>query len=256
MLPSKGYAPVNGLQLYYEIHGNGFPLVLIHGGGSTIYTSFGKILPELARHYRVIALEMQAHGHTADIDRPLSFQQDADDIVQMLTFLNIDSAHIFGFSNGASTTLELAIRYPSRVNRIIVASTFSKKSGAQPWFFEMMREASFEGMPQMYKDAFLQINPSQADLYRMYERDVTRMRHFSDIPDEFIQTIQAPALVIAGDRDVVTPEHCVELYRLIPQARLSIFPGGHGDFMGEINTLQPGKDPLAALPVILEFLGA
>src|SRR6186997_3462838 len=105
------YAPVNGLNMYYEIHGTGTPLVLIHGGGSTIQTTFGRVLHSFAKTHKVIAVEMQAHGHTADIDRPLSFEQDADDVAELLKQLNIDKADIFGFSNGASTTLEIAIRH-------------------------------------------------------------------------------------------------------------------------------------------------
>src|SRR5437773_8045625 len=104
------YANVNGLKMYYEEHGTGFPLVLIHGGGSTIGTTFGRILPALAKTHRVIAVEMQAHGHTADIDRPLSFEQDADDIAELLKQLHIAKADIFGFSNGASTTLQMTLR--------------------------------------------------------------------------------------------------------------------------------------------------
>src|ERR1700754_3465489 len=172
--PNGHYAQVNGLKLYYEIHGAGSPLVLLHGGGSTIGTTFGRILPELAKNHQVIAVEMQAHGHTADIDRPLSFEQDADDIAELLKQLHIDKADIFGFSNGASTTLQFAIRHPEMANRIIVASTFYKKSGAPDWFWHMMSTSSFEGMPQPYKDAYLKINPDQNALHRMYERDVAR----------------------------------------------------------------------------------
>src|SRR5689334_17031450 len=106
------YASVNGLKMYYEIHGEGAPLVLIHGGGSTIQTTFGRVLPALAKNHKVIAVELQAHGHTADIDRPLSFEQDADDVAELLKQLHIEKADVFGFSNGASTTLEIAIRHP------------------------------------------------------------------------------------------------------------------------------------------------
>ncbi|HNR56541.1 MAG TPA: alpha/beta hydrolase, partial [Flavobacteriales bacterium] len=105
---TSGYAVVNGLRLYYELHGAGDPLVLLHGGGSTITTTFGSILPDLARHHRVIAVELQAHGHTADRDMPLSFQQDADDVAELMRVLNVDSADIFGFSNGATTAMYLA----------------------------------------------------------------------------------------------------------------------------------------------------
>ena len=251
---NDAHANVNGLKMYYELHGNGFPLVLIHGGGSTIGTTFGRILPALAENHQVVAVEMQAHGHTADIDRPLSFEQDADDVAELLKQLHLSKADIFGFSNGASTTLQIAIRHPQLVNKIIVASTFYKKEGAQPWFWDMMKNATFEEMPQAYKDAFLKINPDANALYRMYERDVTRMQTFKEINEEDIRAITAPALIICGDNDVVRSEHAVEMYRQMQHAKLAIFPGGHGDFIGEFATLKPGQTEFPALPVIEAFL--
>lgn len=252
--PIGNYANVNGLKMYYEIHGEGFPLVLIHGGGSTIGTTFGRILPVLAKSYKVIAVEMQAHGHTADIDRALSFEQDADDIAELLRQLHISKSNIFGFSNGASTTLEIAIRHPQLVNKIVVASTFYKKEGAQPWLWDMMKNPTFEGMPQVYKDAFLQINPDRNALYTMYKRDVTRMQSFKDIQEEDIKAIQAQALIICGDNDVTRPEHAVEMYRKMQHARLMIVPGGHGDYIGEITTLKPEHNHYPALQSIESFL--
>ena len=252
------YANINGLKMYYEIHGTGFPLVLIHGGGSTIGTTWGRILPMLAKTHQVIAVEMQAHGHTADIDRLLSFTQEADDIASLLKHLQIAKADIFGFSNGASTTLEVAIRHPQLVNKIIVASTFYKLSGAQPWFFPMMANASFEQMPQPFKDAFLAINPGKEDaLYAMFKRDVTRMQNFPEIKEGDIKGIKAPTLIISGQNDVNTLEHAIEMSRQIEHAQLAIFPGGHGDYLGEITSLKPGVAPaLTALPVVEEFLNA
>src|SRR5262245_58417311 len=94
------FAEVNGLKMYYEIHGSGSPLVLLHGGGSTIESTFGRILPELARAHQVIAVELQAHGHTLDIDRPLSFEQDAGDVAALLKQLHVDKESFMGFSNG------------------------------------------------------------------------------------------------------------------------------------------------------------
>jgi pimeloyl-ACP methyl ester carboxylesterase len=248
------YANVNGLKMYYEISGKGFPLVLIHGGGSTINTTFGRILPTLARTHQVIAVEMQAHGHTADIDRPLSFEQDADDIAELLKQLNINKADIFGFSNGASTTLQVAIRHPQLVNKIIVASTMYKKDGAYSWFWDMMKNPTFEGMPQMYKDAFLQINPDKEALYIMYKRDVARMQSFSDIKEEDIKGITAPALIIAANKDVVRPEHAVEMYQQMQHAQVLILPGGHGDYIGEIATMKPGANEYPAVSIIENFL--
>jgi pimeloyl-ACP methyl ester carboxylesterase len=253
--PGK-YADINGLKMYYEIHGEGFPLVLIHGGGSTIETTFGRILPTLAKSHQVIAVEMQAHGHTADIDRALSFEQDADDIATLLKYLKIAKADIFGFSNGASTTLQIAIRHPQIVNKIVVASTMYKIEGAVKGFSEMMKNASFDGMPQPYKDAFLKINPDKAALYRMYERDVTRMQNFKDISEEEIKSIKAEALIIAGNQDVVTLEHTVEMHRKIKNSQLVILPGGHGDYIGELTTRKEGVNEYPAVQLIQTFLQA
>lgn len=249
----SGYAKVNGLSMYYEIHGAGTPLVLIHGGGSTIQTTFGRVLHEFAKTHKVIAVEMQAHGHTADIERPLSFQQDADDIAALLKELKIDKANIFGFSNGASTALQFAIRHPLMANKIIVASTFYKKAGAPEWFWNMMSKPAFEGMPQPYKDAFLKINPDTNALHRMYERDVARMQSFPDISDEEMRSIISPAFIIMGDRDVATTEHAAEMQKLLG-ARLAIIPGGHGDYIGEITTPQDGVLIAATVSMINNFL--
>src|SRR5689334_10570383 len=129
------YATVNGLKMYYEIHGKGMPLVLLHGGGSTIESNYGRVLPELAKTHQVIAVELQAHGHTLDIDRPLSFEQDADDVAALLKQLHIEKADIMGFSNGGTTCLQIAIRHPELVNKMVLASATYKRDGMQPGFF-------------------------------------------------------------------------------------------------------------------------
>ncbi len=234
----SNYATVNGLKMYYEIYGQGEPLVLIHGGGSTIQTTFGNIIPLLAQDHKIIAVEMQAHGRTADINRPLSFEQDADDIAALLKHLKIEKASLCGFSNGASTTLQFAIRHPQLTDKIVVASTFYKKSGAFNGFWEMMNTATFESMPKAFKDAFIAVNPDTSALHQMYKRDVARMRSFNDIPDQLLASIKAPTLIIAGDKDVVTPEHAAEMHRMIKNSRLAILPGGHGDYLGEVTTPQ------------------
>ncbi len=250
----SAYASVNGLNMYYEIHGTGTPLVLIHGGGSTIHTTFGRVLHDFAKTHKVIAVEMQAHGHTADIDRPLSFEQDADDIAVLLKQLNIKKADLFGFSNGASTTLQFAIRHPEMTNKIIAASTFYKKEGAPGWFWDMMSKPSFEGMPQAYKDAFLKINPDTMALHKMYERDVARMQSFPDISEGQMRSIKAPALIILGDRDITTAEHAGKMQSLISNSRLAIIPGGHGEYIGEITTAQDSMLIAAAVSIIMKFL--
>ncbi len=251
---TSSYANVNGLKMYYEIHGTGSPLVLIHGGGSTIQTSFGRVLHSFAKNHKVIAVELQAHGHTADIDRPLSFEQDADDVAELLKQLRISKADIFGFSNGASTTLEIAIRHPELVNKIIVASTMFKKDGSYPWFWEMMKHATFEQMPQQLKDAYLKINPDTNALYTMYKRDVVRMQTFTDIKEEDIKNIKAPAFIIIGNTDVVSPEHAAEMHRLMPHSLLAILPGAHGEYIGEITTPQDSAFIAGTVSMIEKFL--
>jgi pimeloyl-ACP methyl ester carboxylesterase len=219
--------------MYYEIHGAGRPLVLIHGGGSTINTTFGKVLPLLGKTHTAIAVEMQAHGHTSERNAPESFAQDAADIAELLKQLNIERADIFGFSNGGHTALELGIRQPESVRKLIIASAFYKRDGVPAAFWEGMERAQFSNMPQVYKDEFLKINNDPAALRNMFDRDVERMRGFADWKDEDIRSIEAPALVVIGDRDLPTPEHAVEMFRLLPHARLAILPGTHGSYMGE-----------------------
>jgi pimeloyl-ACP methyl ester carboxylesterase len=250
----SGYALVNGLKMYYEIHGAGNPLVLIHGGGSTIQSTFGRVLHTFAKTHKVIAVELQAHGRTADIDKPLSFEKDADDVAALLKQLNIDKADIFGFSNGASTTLQFAIRHPDLANKIIIASTFYNRNGAPAWFWDFINKASFQGMPQLLKDAFLKVNPDTNALHRMYERDIARMQSFPDISQEQMKTIRAPALIITGDRDVTTPEHAAEMHRLLINSRLAIIPGGHGEYIGEITTPQDSILINATVNMINKFL--
>lgn len=228
------YAAVNGLKMYYEIHGSGKPLVLLHGGGSTIMSTFGRILPELAKTHQVIAVELQAHGHTLDIDRPLSFEQDADDVAALLKQLHIEKADIMGFSNGGTTSLQIAIRHPQLVNKLILASATFRRDGMPPGFFEGFDHASLESMPQPLKEAYLKANPDPKGLQKMFDRDVARMKAFKDISDADIKAIQAPALVINGDTDVVLAEHAFALSRTLPHAKLAILPGGHGDYIGEI----------------------
>jgi pimeloyl-ACP methyl ester carboxylesterase len=238
------YAEVNGIKMYYEIHGTGKPLILLHGGGSTIYTSFGKILPELAKTHRVIAIELQAHGHTGDRNAPETFSQDADDVVELMRQLHIPSADVLGFSNGGHTTLELAIRHPEKVQKIIVASAFYKRAGVPDAFWQGFGKATLNNMPKLYRDEYLKINHDSAKLLNMFNKDVQRMENFKDWTDEEIKSIKAPTFIVIGDHDVPKPEHAVEMYRLIPNCRLVILPGAHGEYLGE--AMFP--DPNNALP--------
>jgi len=252
---SGKYATVNGLHMYYEIHGIGKPLVLIHGAASTLQTTFGRLLTALAKTHKIIAVELQAHGHSDNRDgRQITFEQDADDVAGLLQQLKIDHADVFGFSNGGTTALQMAIRHPGLVNKLIIASSMYKRAGVAPEFWQGMNNASFKDMPDDYKREFLAINPSQDALLIMFNQCAVRMQHFNDIPDESIGAIQSPALILIGDKDVPLPEHAVEMYRRMPRATLAVFPGGHGTYMGELTTLKAAHNPPVALPVIEDFL--
>lgn len=251
----SGYAEVNGISMYYEIYGKGQPLVLIHGGGSTIQTSFGRIIPLLAPHHQVIAVELQAHGRSGDRDSELSFTQDADDVAALLKHLGIIKADIFGFSNGANTALQIAIRHPQICNKIIAGSPLLKKDGTFPQFWEFMKQGTFEQMPQAYKDAFFAVTPDSSKLMTMYRKCANRMIYFKEFSDAEILSIHAPVLLINGDQDVATSEHVVAMSKLIPNCRLAIIPGGHGAYMGEITTLKPDyKSSDFVVPLIERFL--
>jgi pimeloyl-ACP methyl ester carboxylesterase len=253
--PQGHYASVNGLTMYYEIVGHGRPLVLIHGGGSTIATNWSAILPLLVPNYQVIAVELQAHGHTSDRDKPETFEQDADDVAALLQQLKIEKASFFGFSNGANTTLQIGMRHPQLADKLIIASAFYKREGMNPWFWDFMRDAKLENMPQPLKDAYLAITHNPAGLQVMHDKDVERMRSFKDWNEDDLRKIQAPSLVIAADGDVMSPEHTVALYRLLPKGRLAIFPGMHGEYLGEICVARPGsKLPALLVAMIDEFM--
>jgi len=249
------YADINGLKMYYEVHGSGSPLVLLHGGGSTIYTTFGRILPELAKSHQIIAVELQAHGHSGDRDAPETFKQDADDVAGLLRQLNVAKADIFGFSNGGQTTLEIAMRHPEKVRKLIIASAFYKRDGVPAGFWSMFDEPKFSDMPQIYKDEFLKVNNDPAALLNMFNKDAQRMRNFKDWSDDDLRSIKAPALVVAGDHDLPLAEHLAAMSRLLPDCRLAILPGTHGSYMGEIMSRDgDSKIPELFVTMVNEFL--
>lgn len=251
------YAEVNGIRMYYELHGaaSGVPLVLLHGGGSTIQVTFGRILPFLARNHRIVALEEQGHGRTSDRDQPVRFETSADDVAALLRQLNVEQADLFGFSNGASVALQVAVRHPGRVRKLVFASSMTKKAGAHPEFWQFMQQARFSNMPQPLKDAFLEVNPDPDKLRTMHDKDAQRMLSFQDVPDHQLASIRVKTLVVVGDRDIVKPEHAVELTRLIPDARLLVLLGGHGDYLGEaLSTPQPSNYPELTAALIGKFI--
>jgi alpha-beta hydrolase superfamily lysophospholipase len=178
---NRGYAPVNGLKMYYELHGvdggKNPPLVLLHGGGSTIDTTFGKVLPSLAKSRQVVAFEQQGHGRTGDMaDRPFSFEQSADDTVALMDHLKIEKADLFGFSNGGNIALQIAIRHPNRVRKLVVASAMFKRDGLYPEVWEFMKRSTLEDMPKELKEAYLKVSPHPEQLPTFHDKSAKRHR--------------------------------------------------------------------------------
>lgn len=252
---TSGFVPVNGIKMYYQVYGNGKPIILIHGGGSTIETTFGRVIPLLAAHRKVIAVELQAHGRTNDRDKDLSFEQDADDVVGLLHELNISSADFFGFSNGGTTTLQIAIRHPEVVNKIVLGSALSKRNGVPVQFWDFMKQANLNNMPKELQDAYLKVTPDPARLQVMHDRDAKRMVNFRDIPDGQLKAIKARALIIIADKDVVTPDHALEMHNLLSNSELAVIPGVHGEYIEEVTTLSSNsRQAKFIIPLIEAFL--
>lgn len=237
----SGHAPINGLKMYYEIHGETrpetVPLVLLHGGISTIATDFGQVLPALAATRQVIGVEQQGHGHTADIDRPLTFEQIADDTAAMLRHLGAERVDVFGFSDGAGAALRIAIRYPELLRKQVIASGSYSSAGLHPGLvggMEKLQPEMLYGTP--YHDAYLQVAPDPEQWPALIDRIKQMDSIVQNWPAEDIRAITAPTLLIFGDSDIVQPEHAVEMFRLLgggvpgdmvpmPNSQLAILPG-------------------------------
>jgi len=234
LISKNGYSEVNGIKMYYEIYGQGKPLVLIHGGGSTIETTFGRVIPMLAKRYKVIAMDLQAHGRTSDRAAPESFEQDADDVATLLKNLNISKADFFGFSNGGTTAVQIAIRHPEIVDKIILGSALCKRNGVPEQFWGFMKQATLANMPEQLKEAYLKVSPNPKGLQVMHDKDAERMVNF---------------------KDIIKPEHAIEMHRQIANSSLAIIPGVHGEYIGEITTLNSNsKEADFVIPMIESFL--
>jgi pimeloyl-ACP methyl ester carboxylesterase len=257
-MKNSGYAPVNGIKMYHEVYGEGtIPLVLIHGGGSTIQTSFANIIPFLAKYGKVIAVELQAHGRTSDREAPESFTQDADDVAALIKYLKIDKANFLGFSNGGSTTLQIAIRHPELVNKIIAVSAATKRDGLIAGFFDGMKGVTLAQMPMSLQEAYLKVAPDKEGLKIMFEKDRDRMIGFKDWKDEDLKSIKAPTLLMVSQNDVITIDHTVKMSQLISGSKLMVLPGVHGSFLGEVCTVEKGsKMPEITATLVQEFLKA
>jgi pimeloyl-ACP methyl ester carboxylesterase len=256
--PAAHHANVAGLAMYYEEYGHGRPLVLLHGGGSTAQTSFGAVIPAFARTHHVIAPEQQAFGHSGDRATPLSFEQMADDTATLLEQLGIRDADVVGFSNGGVVALELAIRHPALVHRLVLCSSFHERADLPDALWNGMEHATMADMPPPLREAFIASAPDPTQVQVRFRKQVELMRSFRDLPDNALHAIAAPTLVMVGDADVMTPGAALGLARLIPHAELAVLPGsGHGTYLGSVEGAKPGS-PLPAIgaTMIESFLQA
>lgn len=237
--PTKtGYAPVNGLQMYYELHGEGDPpLVLLHGAFSAIPTSFGPLLPGLSASRQVIGTELQAHGRTADIDRPLRVEQLAEDAAGLLDHLGVAQADVLGYSTGSSVALHLALRHPERVRRMVLISAGYTKDSVHPGVWDRLSEMQPEMMHgSPFHDEYAALAPDPDHFSVMFEKKRDMDANLIDFTPEQISSLRSPVLLIIGDSDLITPEHSVKFFRLLgggvfgdlaemPASQLAVIPG-------------------------------
>ncbi|SDR68438.1 alpha/beta fold hydrolase [Actinopolymorpha singaporensis] len=259
---TSGYVPVNGLELYYEVHGEGRPLVLLHGALTTIGTSFGAVLPLLAERHRVVAVEQQAHGHTGDIERPLTYEQLADDTAAALRHLSVHDADILGFSMGSGIAVCLAIRHPELVRKLVLATPAYDRDGFHPGVVEDMAALQPEhlaGSP--FEEDYLRTAPRPQDWPVLIERVKRLNLEFVGWPEEAVAAIKAPALIVVGDSDVVRTEHALSMFRLLgggvpgdtaglPNSQLAVLPGtGHLALMERAEWLTTMVEAFVEAPV-------
>ncbi|MEU1242430.1 alpha/beta hydrolase [Micromonospora parva] len=249
------------MDIYSEAHGNGEgrPLVLIHGALSGIGTSFGTILPSLAKTRRVIAVELQAHCHTPDVDRPLTVEHFAADVVELLDRLGIGRADVFGWSMGAAVALRLGTHHADRVGRLVLASVSFDEDGLHPGLLDGIQDLQPEHLyGSEFHEEYLRTAPDPAGWATL----VTKMKVLdANLPrwtPEQVRALAAPTMIVLGDADIVQPEHAVRMFRLLggavpgdltglPACRLAILPGTTH------TTIPQRADWLA--PMIDEFLG-
>ena len=252
------YADVNGIKLYYELHGAGKPLVLLHGGLGAI-EMFGPNLPALAKGRQVIAVDLQGHGRTADIDRPLSTELMADDIAALIKHLGLPRSDILGYSLGGGVALQTAIRHPDVVNKLVVVSTPFRRNGFYPDILNQQAQVTAAAAEQMKQTPMYQMYASLAprpnDWANLLGKIGEAMKKDFDLTNA-IRGVKATTLIIAGDADIFPPAHAVEMFALLgggqrdgnwdgsgrPKSRLAILPG--------VTHYSMGADPSLAATAI------
>jgi pimeloyl-ACP methyl ester carboxylesterase len=233
----SGYAPVNGLKMYYEIHGEGEPLVLVHGGVVGI-TMFGGNVDALAKGRKVIAVELQAHAHTADIDRPLSFEALADDVAALVKYLGLQRVDVMGYSLGGGVALQVAIRHPDVVRKLVVVSAACKRQGMYPEVLAAMDQMG-PGAGEMMKQSPLSKMYPNVNWTTLFTKLGTLLSKEYDWSKE-VSAIKAPTMLVFADADAVRPEHIVEFYKLMGGGQRDAGQDGSGRSINQLAIL-PGE---------------
>ncbi len=247
---NSGYASVNGVKLYYQVRGAGAPVVLLHGGINTLETTFAKLMPELARKYRVVAVEQVGHGHSPDTEVPRTYAEMADDTAALLGHLGIARADLIGWSDGGIIALLVAIRYPERVRRVVASGANLRLDALSPNFVKWaMAVAPEDKSLTALRVAYQRASPDgPAHWPTLLARDRALWLQPVTIEKDKLATVKAPTLVVSGDGDSVLVEHALEIFRTLPDAQLCVLPAtGHNTFV-----------PRAAwlLPMLTSFLDA
>jgi pimeloyl-ACP methyl ester carboxylesterase len=248
---SSGHVDVGGLELYYERHGRGAPLVLLHGAFGTIESCFAGLVPALAERFEVIAVELQGHGRTRDVDRPLTYDGMATDTAALLEALGVERAHVVGYSLGGAVGLLLALDRPDLVDRLVYFGGVSfDPGGVHPQLtatFESFDPHHLDG--SRWHEAYRRVAPDPEAWLTLVEKLNALDQGGFTVPRERLAGLRVPTLLIIGDADVVQPEHVVELFRLLgggvpgdlvplPAAQLAILPGtNHVDLLDRIDWL-------------------
>lgn len=257
--PKTGYVHVNGMKMYYEIHGTGsastMPIIVLHGAYMNIL-NMGDIIPELAATHKVYAIEFQGHGRTTDIPRPITYPNLADDVAVFMDSMGLKKADVFGYSMGAATGLQLVIRHPEKVNKLISASGGYDVEGWQPAFKEFIPHMTVEmflNMPFAEEYRKLSANP---DGFPELVRKLIQLEREPMAWENEVKNIKAPVLIIAGDADVATLEHSVSMFRLLgggvmgdmgvplPASRLAVLPAtSHTAVISQVDLLMSLIEP-------------
>jgi len=247
---SSGYAPVNGTKIYYEVYGEGKPLVLLHGAFMTIDMNWGQLIPELSKTRKVIALEMQGHGHTPYSDRKLDLATMANDVDKVMDYLKVDSADVTGYSMGGSVAYQLTIQNPKRVKKLVIISSTYKTGGWSPEVtngFKNLKPEFLTNTP--LKTAYDAVAPDKTKWTNFVEQMLAFVKTPFDMGDANIAKITSPVLIIAGDNDGLDKIELAKTYKLLgggvaadmapmPKSHLAIVPSqSHVSLMMQTNTI-------------------